>query len=200
MYLGEILKFRDVDLTKFSPDLFTLKDIQGDFEKVLSSWFQLYEDHSIVQYLSFGRLSSSYAEDRFLNLARALEVYHRVKDPGTVMPPAEFRKRRQEALSAANEEDKTFFKSRLQENIANRYTFKERLHRLLSILKSLNLPETLGVTNENLGNRIGSIRDELTHYSKKKPVSKEKAESISPEEIFYLYGVAQRSYPRTTSH
>ena len=79
----EILESDSMEFRESLFRLFDLRDIKEQFEEVLSKWFELYEKHRIVQNLLFSGLFAKeiYAENRFLDLARALEVYHRSKYP-----------------------------------------------------------------------------------------------------------------------
>jgi ApeA N-terminal domain 1 len=170
---AEILEANAIEFSESVFTLFTLDDIQNSFEKAIRSWFTLYKEHRSVQNLLFGVIFADklYVEDRFLNLARALEVYHRAKYPGGILETNEFKSRRQVIVDQIQEQDlKKWLKDKLA--WANELTLNERLVKLFDELADLKLEDKTGLSGIQLSKLIKDGRNHLTHYgSRSKGVS-----------------------------
>ncbi|MCA9837611.1 MAG: hypothetical protein KC422_11880 [Trueperaceae bacterium] len=175
----ETLEYGNKTFNQAVFQLFTLKDIVDRFSRVMPDWYKLYEKHRVVQNLLFGVLFSKriYIEDRFLNLARALEVYHRTKYPRGIMPTEDFKKLRDSIISQVKTEQQKWLKEKLA--WANELSLNERLQGLLKDLADLELSNTLNIDEEKIGKRIKDSRNQLTHYSSR-------SKSVSPSELTWL--------------
>ena len=163
----EVLETAGAEVSEALFSLFKLGDVKDRLEKLLQQWFSLYEKHRPVQNLLFGVLYAQgiYAEDRFLNLARALEVYHRSNHPGGALPRAEFRALRAEIIEQVDEKHRLWLREKLA--YANELTLQDRLAQLLN--GSCNfLVQELGFSTESVSAQIKVQRNRLTHYGNEK--------------------------------
>ena len=163
----EVLEAANTEVSEPFFLLFKLGDIKDHLQEVLQQWFSLYEKHRPVQNLLFGIIYASeiYAEDRFLNLARALEIYHRSNYPGGLMPKAEFKALRKEIISQVEKKHQKWLGTKL--TWANELTLQDRLVKLMSGDCNL-LAQDLGFSPEALGTQIRIQRNRLTHYGDEK--------------------------------
>lgn len=165
-----MIKWNKTEYPVINSLLFDLGNIEGHYEKVLQRWFSLYDKHRPVQNLLFGVLFApdAYPEDRFLNLARALEIYHRNKYPGGEMPKADFKRLRNEIVAQVEDQHKGWLQKKLI--WANELTLQDRIARLIRDCDKLQLPEALDISVEDLARIIKDQRNRLTHYSSEKKV------------------------------
>ncbi len=181
----ELLKSQNMTFEESHCPLFKLGDIQNDFENVLNKWFELYKKHDIVQNLLFSYLHSGetkYLEDRFLNLARALEVYYKSHPDfwGALMPKKQFSRIRdkmaQQATEVLDEDDIRWFseertegkdiKDKVKQWLCRQLSNDKKLKdKILEILDSLGDLEIEEKCKDVIADKISKYRNHFTHYS-----------------------------------
>ena len=109
-------------------------DLGQDAGTIFRRWFEYHERLEPALNLYFAVIfnRSLYSNHRFLFLAQALEVYHRINPSftGGVQPSAEFRERVSRLISAVAPEELSWVKEKLQH--ANEKTLAQRIEEILS--------------------------------------------------------------------
>lgn len=111
--------------------LFSLKDIQPCFPTIVSNWLDIAKELRTVRGLFFGTQyrPSPYVETRFLNLAFALECYHRERVGGEVLDTSEHENRVNSILAAVPDEHTQWLSEKLR--YSNEPSFRRRVRHLL---------------------------------------------------------------------
>lgn len=154
--------------------LFSLHDLSDNFEKYLSEWFCNFELYEPVYDLFFeSRFYSNLNwKNKFLNLARVIEAFHRRRYEGSYMNRDEFMEKIYPALVQAIPPD---IESDFQESIkstlkfVNEYSLRRRLKNIFKkddkfIASFFNNSDKL---TDKLISKIVEIRNQLTHYDEK---------------------------------
>jgi hypothetical protein len=151
----------------------------------LNKWFELYKKHDIVQHLLFSYLHSGetiYLEDRFLNLARALEVYYKCHPdfPRELMPKKQFSRIRdkmaRQATEVLDDNDRKWFSEEWTEGknmkdkvrqwlcrkLSNYTTFQDNILEILDSLCDLEIEQKC---KNIIADKISKYRNHFTHYS-----------------------------------
>jgi ApeA N-terminal domain 1 len=174
----------------FSRMLFSLSDLGTGFERAVQAWFKSTHLIRPVFELYFGTLFAPglYLETKFLNLAQAVEAYHRRRFPGTPMARDDFsdkvRPELKRAIGAtlvgddgATKKIRELFMSKLQ--FFNEYSLKMRIDSLLDAHKEL--AAAFIDDSEQFARLVRDTRNYLTHYDEeledKRP---------APDELFDL--------------
>lgn len=163
----EILQHENDNSPELPFLIFNLRDIENSYQEKIKIWLHLYQDKksNSVQTTIFSALFSDNLNiiDRFLNLSKALEFYHSNKYPNERLPKEQFQVRVDKIIKEINnEEDKIWVADRL--SYANALSLKERLLFLISNnLKDLKFEEAIGISNNQLANKIRDIRNKFTH-------------------------------------
>src|SRR5690606_30630984 len=103
-------------------------------------------------------------ENSFLNIAQAVETFHRRFRNNLVLPKDEYEKKKRDIMGAVPIEHKDWLKDKL--NFANELTLHQRLEQMLSEFSNQTL-------NTVIKNRVEFIRDiknsrnYYTHYDSK---------------------------------
>lgn len=121
----------------------------------------------------------AFDENNFLNLIRALEVYHIYKYPGKRLPDNDFKK----WLSAVIEGVPETYRTEVKEHLAykNELTLDERLTRLFSEVEGKKIGFEY-IYDEDFKRKLKHSRNYYTHYNpniKNKAVFGEKLESLT---------------------
>lgn len=143
--------------------LVSYHDIQGQFEAVVSKWFELESSLSDVLNLYFATIfvPGLYLHQTFLFLAQALEVYHRTSPNfvNQVQSKADFRARKKQIIEKIPQE-----KEWLTEKLAhaNEKTLAQRLDELIRIHQ--NEVDQFIEDTAKFSDSIRHTRNHFTHY------------------------------------
>jgi hypothetical protein len=164
--------------------LFTVAGLPSGFETGLEKWFALHRHYESVFNLLLGIEYAPfiYDETRFLAMAQAAEVFHRIAVPKNPLSKAEH-KRRVEAVACAIEDDEVL--SAWAKPIltsANQRTLRERLSWLVDRAGELRQPVTGGEPDQFVA-RVADTRNYLTHLGKMK-------RTVLGDEARYWHGQA----------
>lgn len=138
-------------------------EMQAEFGQVIQSWYQLESTINDVLNLYFATTfnRSLYANQRFLFLAQALEVYHRTSPRynNMVQPKADFRARKKRIADAVPDE-----RDWLNEKLghANEKTLAQRLDELLKIHAG-EVSQFIQDT-KSFADCVRHTRNHFTHY------------------------------------
>ena len=149
--------------------LFNFISIRNEFEQYLTSWFSKATILKPVYDLYFGTMygSGMYPESNFLNLAQAVETYHRRvdNDEGTYLKEDQFAPLRAALVKTLDgfglsSQVRDAYKKKLK--YFNEWSLRKRLKR---VLKSCGKSVTLLIPNINrFVERVVTTRNYLTHY------------------------------------
>lgn len=159
--------------------LFQLADIEIELDQLLSRWFAVHEKYSTVCNLYFGERQRPrpFLSGRFLVLAQAVEIFHRIKFADTALPGEEFRRRRDEIVESAPESYQEWLKMQL--TWSNELSLKQRIeklydHTMLTMCKLVNDPEVFV-------KRVRDTRNYYTHFG-----SRLRTKAAEGEELHFL--------------
>jgi hypothetical protein len=143
--------------------LFALDDIKDDFDDIISKWVVISKELRITCNLFFGSQyrPSGYSESRFLNLAQAIEIYHRRRGNNKVWPTSLFKRRKASILRNTPKPYKTWLSKQLM--YGNEPRLKQRVTELLDIADDVIAP--LVVDKAAFAQKVADTRNYFTHYS-----------------------------------
>lgn len=112
--------------------LFTLADEVPPFEHIVPRWLELHKDlrDAVVPYFALIYAPPKFMDSRIIVLTQALEAYHRLRYPQTVIPKAEFRAVRKHLRARIPYRYRTFLGDRL--GYLNEPTQRGRLAQLVA--------------------------------------------------------------------
>lgn len=115
--------------------LFSLKDIDTDFELVLNKWFEKEQMLRPVYnlYFSMMNMSPTYLETMFLTMTRALETYHRRVFGGHYVENGDYEAIQERLVKAIPERVRGGFREALTQKIHyfNEFSLRKRLEEIL---------------------------------------------------------------------
>jgi len=118
---------------KTSESLLRFNDIKEDFPKVISSWFEKYKElePSFVLLLDYFIDKNKINTEKFMDIVRGLETFHRRTSTRTRFPKKEFQEKKKTILNTVSleEQDKKWLKEEL--NYSNELKLRERLSELI---------------------------------------------------------------------
>ncbi|ADZ09357.1 hypothetical protein Metbo_1112 [Methanobacterium lacus] len=144
---------------------FSLEDI--NFNECLNNWFRKYENLKPVIQLYFGILNNpSHLENNFINLAQAIESYHRRTFQGKYMPTKEYKKLskilKEKIPEKIAKDHKNSLKSKI--DFGNEFSLQTRLYEIFE-----KYEDVLKININNQDEFIKDVkntRNFLTHYNK----------------------------------
>jgi hypothetical protein len=164
-----------------TPDkvLFTLNDILPDFGQVMKAWFDVASELGTFFGLLFGYRYApfTYVQQRFLNVAQAVETYHRAHKNGTVMPQEEFYAIHRSIIEATPASRREWLNQRLRHS--NEPSFRRRI---LDLYDASSDVMTRIAPRDEFAARVADTRNYHTHHS---PELKDKA-ATEPADVHYL--------------
>ncbi len=149
--------------------LFTARDLPGGFSDCVRRWFEIHDRHSAVieLWMSVGYAPFIFSEQRFLALAQATEIYHRIAIGGLPLPREEHRQRVDQVLSGvADPQLVEWARPILRE--ANRPRLSQRLRGMIARLGALG-NEIAGRDEDKFVRRVVQTRNYLTHRTEMSP-------------------------------
>lgn len=143
--------------------LFFLKDIEISLDRLLDLWLTFHKDYSVVCNLFFStrRRPQPYLSGRFLVVAQAAEIFHRIKFPATAFPAEEFKKRKKAIVQSTPDEYREWLKQQLA--WSNELSLKQRIQKLYEYTASVT--HLLIINPEAFIVRVRDTRNYYTHYS-----------------------------------
>lgn len=146
--------------------LFTYHDIESDFEELIKNWYSSkMKLKPIISILidSFNK-NNPFNENNFLNIAQALETYHRRFRLNEVLPKKEYKQKVNEILETVISDHKSWLKERL--NFANEPTLHKRLEELLKENHNKTLSKMI-IDRDQFIRDVKNSRNFYTHYDKR---------------------------------
>lgn len=146
---------------------FSLDEIVENIEECLNNWFRKYENLKPVFQLYFGTLNNpSYLENNFINLAQAIESYHRRTYQGKYISTKEYKKLseilKEKIPEHLAEDHKNSLKSKI--DFGNEFSLQTRLNEIFekygNILK-INIDD-----QDEFIKDVKNTRNFLTHHDK----------------------------------
>lgn len=147
--------------------LFAKTDIErGNIGSLVEKWFQATNDIPMVcnLYSSVKSIREQYAEEEFLSLAQAAELYHRSRFNNNILPQEEWRKKTESIIEAVPDSEKEWLRKKLE--WSNSPALQNRLEELLDVLE----PTTSLLVADKLkfARTIKNTRNYFTHWDKRK--------------------------------
>ncbi|MFQ5961979.1 MAG: HEPN domain-containing protein [Candidatus Methylomirabilales bacterium] len=141
--------------------LFTLKDVEDDFSKVLDRWLTISEELAVVSDLFFSAQywRDMYIESHFLNIVQAAESYHRRQIRRWELREEEHQRRVESILGSAPDSHKRWLTEKLQHS--NDLGLRQRLRHLLDITGPIVLP--LINNKQSFIHKVVETRNALIH-------------------------------------
>ncbi len=160
--------------------LFSYRDIEYNYEEIINNWYSQQDKINSILGLFLNNFNNPgvFNENRFLNIAQALETYHRRFNKNNVLPKKQHKKRLKNIIDSVSDEYKGWLKQKLP--FSNEPTLKERIDELLRD----NSNETINKLIKNFDSFSKLVKDSrnfYTHYDK----SLEK-KAARGEDLYYL--------------
>ncbi len=146
--------------------LFSFQDIQRELDTILKNWLSIRRKElksSLDLFFGVEMSNGMYLDNEFLNLAQALEVYHRERFDNTVVPKADFKIKKKEIIESVPEN----YREWLQQQLA--HSNEPRLfHRVIELVEhTTEVLARLVEDTEGFARKVTDTRNFLTHYSRK---------------------------------
>lgn len=147
---------------------FTFGDVREDLEECLKNWFTKYDKLGPIYNLYFSSLYNpyNYLETDFLNLAQAIETYHRRMFKGKYLESSEYREisssLKDEIPDNVTDEHRESLKSKI--DFGNEFSLKTRLIKIFD--KYQDALELLIPEKDIFIKDVRNTRNYYTHYSK----------------------------------
>ena len=143
--------------------LFSLRDIQDDFDMIMRKWFDKEKTLKPVFNLYFGTLYNKdmYLEQRFLSLVQAVESYHRRTRINNEIDPEDHKKRVNAVMESVDDQYKKWIGGRL--GYSNEPTLRKRLRELIDECGAL-IKLSSSSQKKSFINKVCDTRNYLTHY------------------------------------
>lgn len=161
--------------------LFQFPTVQDNFEQIIRKWF---EAESTIDPV-IGALVESFinkdqpVEFKFLNLAHAIETFHRRLRLGTVESTEVFKEKLSSILENTPENYKLWLKEKL--NYSNEYTLHERIDLLINELPQRLKTALFKPSVPEFIKNFKNSRNYYTHYD-----SRLKKKALHGNDLFYL--------------
>lgn len=179
LYHSSTVKGKDKDLLFFDM-LFSYKDIREDFQTIIRNWYERQENLKPILGLFINTFYNPrvFNENIFLNLAQALESYHRKFVRNETLSEDEHKARVKDILHAVKDEHRQWLASKFA--FRNEPVLSERLEELLPENSNQTLNKTIPQSEEFV-QRLKDIRNYYTHFDERL-----KKKAAKWPELFYL--------------
>jgi hypothetical protein len=151
-----------------SESLLRFKDIREEFPKLISNWFEKYKElePSFVLLLDYFIDKNKFNTEKFMDIIRGLETFHRRTSSVTRLPKTEFKKKIKKILNTIGleEQDKKWLKEEL--SYSNELKLRERLSLLITTHSNKYIQKQI-VNIDSFCKDVVNTRNYHTHYSKK---------------------------------
>jgi hypothetical protein len=141
--------------------VFTASTLRGRFQDAVVGWFESRRKLDAAASVLFGSeyVSLGTVETEFLTMAQATEVFHRVRFPGTDMPPEEHAARLAGIIDGAPEDVRVWLGNKLR--YTNDLTLRRRLRELYEYAEAAIAPITSG--KQTFAALVVAARNGLVH-------------------------------------
>lgn len=147
--------------------LFTLDALRGGFQDAIGRWLAFVEAYRLIANVFFTSFyePNSFVDQRFLNLSRAVEAYHRQRFGRSDLPAEDHESRVRDIIAAAPEKHREWLNERL--NHSDEITFRQRIKRLVREHDAVMAPliGSRSDARERFVGRIVDARNQLTHLA-----------------------------------
>lgn len=154
-------------IRRLSPDdmLFTLSEVQEDFDGVLARWLGMHQELASSCDLFFGLKyrDPGYLETRFLPMVQVAEAFHRARMRNQVLDPVAYKERYDSILRDAPKKHRGWLRERMQ--YGNEPSFHERFRDLVEHTRTALAPWPDDV--EAFIRKVKHTRNFLTHHDQK---------------------------------
>jgi hypothetical protein len=156
--------------------LFTFRDVEKRFQKVLSSWMAVANEAKplYMLYSATTRATRIYSEHRLINFFQALESYHRIKNEVDEQTKQRIRSIKSKMLAACTDEEQKWVRDRLQH-----LHEPSAAERIKDLVLQFHAEWIFSPDWEKAVKRITGMRNYFTHYSRE--VS---SENLDPANIY----------------
>lgn len=150
--------------------LLPFKDFEKHFPSMLTNYLENFDNLKFIYLLAYENIgiSGKFSNNQFLNVAQALEAFHRTIHDKTRIDKKDFKALLKRIKSTLIKDDYLFIKSEL--DFANSYRLKGRLDDLRQIYRG-DFLDTIGF-DEDFCDKIRNTRNALTHITDNKKIFK----------------------------
>ena len=159
---------------------FSYSDIKDSFPRIINNWYKLEDTFTPVLDLLFEQFYNNkrvVVETRFLNLAQAIEKFHRLIDSRDKMNKDAYKKMKQEILNTTNKEYHKWLNDKF--NFGNELNLHDRLTDLVS--KHSNIFSEDENEKKLFIKQVKDSRNYYTHYSERLQYK-----ALTGSDLFYL--------------
>ncbi|MFE2864656.1 HEPN domain-containing protein [Sphingobacterium multivorum] len=151
---------------RFHENILELKNTPDILESILSKYLKRFDDLRDIYLIIYDNLNNTgqFSTNQFLNVAQALEAYHRILFDKTKIPSEDFKPLVKRIKNTLEKSDYTFISNNIA--FSNQINLKERLDNLLEIYGG-DFLEHIGFDDE-FCKKIKNTRNLHTHLSDKK--------------------------------
>jgi hypothetical protein len=146
--------------------LFIYDDIKANFEKIIRKWYEIGQIASPTVYAlieSYSRREQP-VEFKFLNLAHAIETFHRRTQDSKEMTKEAYAEKLQKIITAVGPEYRDWLKNKLE--FSNEVSLHKRLEELMQLIPAEIKPVLLKPSEEDFIKIFKKNRNYYTHYDK----------------------------------
>ncbi len=164
LYYATSIKPKDKEIIHWDM-LFSYRDIENNFEKIINKWYGQHDKINSILGLFLDNFYNPgiFNENRFLNIAQALETYHRRFKKNNVLPKDQHKKRIENIINSFSDELKEWLKQKL--SFSNEPTLKERIDELLKEYSNDTIQKLIK-DFESFSKLVKDSRNYYTHYDK----------------------------------
>ena len=157
--------------------LFSYKDIEENFPKIIQKWYSLNETIDDPFYLLFDSFYNvtNALESQFLNLARAIETFHRRLRNNEERDIKEHKEMIKNIVGKVDDKDKKWLKQRLA--FSNEPTLHKRMEEILEEVKSPFIDRIIS-NYEQFVKDVKNTRNFYTHFGQRLESKAKKGEEL----------------------
>jgi hypothetical protein len=160
--------------------LFSYQDIEKNFKVIINNWYTQHDKINSILGLFLVNFYNPgiFNVNRFLNIAQALETFHRRFKKNNVLPKNQHKERLKTIINSVDKKFKEWLKQKL--SFSNEPTLKERIDELLKDYSNQTIQKLIK-DFDNFSKLVKDSRNYYTHYDK----SLEK-KAAKGEDLYYL--------------
>lgn len=163
---------------------FQLSDIIDFFNEAIQKWFDAHKEIDSVCNLFFEvfHQPEMYLRHRFLNVAQAIETYHRKRRKNEVLPKKEHKQKISEIILKVDEQHQNWLKDQLA--FSNEPRLRARVLELST--EAEEIISGFITTPEEFAGKVTKARNYLTHYGNKKDKPSNNELFLFTQTLLYL--------------
>lgn len=164
LYYATSIKPKDKEIIHWDM-LFSYRDIEQNYEEIINNWYTQHDKINSILGLFLDNFYNPgvFNENRFLNIAQALETYHRRFKKNNVLPKKQHKARLKNIIESVGEEFKEWLKQKL--SFSNEPTLKERIDELLNDNSNETIKKLIK-DFDSFSKLVKDSRNFYTHYDK----------------------------------